>query len=80
MGNRVLVLNVLVKMSLATDNICFTWTGDFDSLKVLVAKDLELSGISGGDKKAFKFNNSSISWRKSKSLLQLEGDEVGTII
>ena len=70
-------------MSLATDNICFAWTGDFDSLKVLVAKDLELSGIRehpGGDKKVFKFNNSSISWRKSKSLLQLEGDEVGTII
>ena len=69
-------------MSLATDNICFVWTGDFDSLKVLVAKDLELSGIwehPGGDKKVFKFNKSSISWRKSKSLLQLEGDEVGTI-
>ena len=69
-------------MFLATDNICFAWTGDFDSLKVLVAKDLELSGIwehPGGDKKVFKFNNSSISWRKSKSLLQLEGDEVGTI-
>ena len=77
-------LNVLVKMSLATDIICFAWTGDFDSLKVLVAKDLELSGIwehPGGDKKVFKFNNSSISWRKSKSLLlQLEGDEVGTMI
>ena len=71
------------KMSLATDNICFASTGDFDSLKVLVAKDLELSGIwehPGGDKKVFKFNNSSISWRKSKSLLQLEGDEVGTVI
>ena len=69
-------------MSLATDNICFVWTGDFDSLKVLVAKDLELSGIwehPGGDKKVFKFNNSSFSWRKSKSLLKLEGDEVGTI-
>ena len=41
-------------MSLATDNICFAWTGDFDSLKVLVAKDLELSGIwehPDGDKK-----------------------------
>ena len=40
-------------MSLAIDNICFAWTGDFDSLKVLVAKDLELSGIwehPGGDK------------------------------
>ena len=70
-------------MSLVTDNICFAWTGDFDSLKLLVAKDLELSGIwehPGGDKKVFKFNNSSISWRKSKSLLQLEGDEVGTVI
>ena len=79
-GNK---LNALVKMSLATDNICFAWTGDFDSLKVLVAKTLELSGIwehPGGDKKVFKFNNSFILWRKSKSLLQLGGDEVGTVI
>ena len=63
-GSHSQLLNVLVKMSLATDNICFAWTGDFDSLKVLVAKDLELSGIwehPGGDKKLFKFNNSSIS-------------------
>ena len=68
-------------MSLATDNTCFAWTGDFDSLKVLVAKYLELSGIwehPAGDKKVFMSSNSPISWRKSKSLFQLEGDEVGT--
>ena len=29
-------------MSLVTDNICFAWTGDFDSLKLLVTKDLAL--------------------------------------
>jgi hypothetical protein len=42
------------------DHISFAWTGDFDSLKLLIAEDLKLDGTwehPGGDKKVFKFND-----------------------
>ena len=64
------------------DFVCFAWSGDFESLKLLIAEDLKLEGIwehPGGDKKVFKFNNSSISWRKSKRILQIEGEEMGKV-
>ena len=64
------------------DHISFAWTGDFDSLKLLIADDLKLDGTwehPGGDKKVFKFNDSLISWRKGKGLLQIEGDEMGKV-
>jgi hypothetical protein len=64
------------------DHISFAWTGDFDSLKLLIAEDLKLDGTwehPGGDKKVFKFNDSSIIWRKNKGLLQIEGDEMGKV-
>ncbi len=64
------------------DHISIAWTGDFDSLKLLIAEDLKLDGTwehPGGDKKVFKFNDSSISWRKSKGHLQIEGDEMGKV-
>ena len=64
------------------DHISFAGTGDFDSLKLLIAEDLKLDGTwehPGGDQKVFKFNDSSISWRKSKGLLQIEGDEMGKV-
>ena len=46
------------------DFVCFAWSGDFESLKLLIAEDLKLEGIwehPRGDKKVFKLNNSSIS-------------------
>ena len=61
----------------------FTWIEDYDSLKAITADDLKLSGIweqPGGDQKVFKFNNSSIVWRKSKRLLQVEGEKVGYVM
>ena len=64
------------------DHISFAWTGEFDSLKLLIAEDLKLDGTwehPGGDKKVFKFNDSSIIWRKNKGLLQFEGDEMGKV-
>ena len=33
----------------------------------------------GGDRNIFTFGNSSVSWRKSKSFLHLEGEETITI-
>ncbi len=64
------------------DHISFAWTGDFDSLKLLITEHLKLDGTwehPGDDKKVFKFNDSSISWRKSKGLLQIEGDKMGKV-
>ena len=64
------------------DHISFAWTGDFDSLKLLITEDLKLDGTwehPGGDKKVFKFNDSSIIWRKNKGLLQIEGKEMGKV-
>ena len=52
-------------------------------MKAFVVNDLKLSGTweqPGGDKKVFKFNNSSIVWRKSKGFLQIEGEEVGYVM
>ena len=62
-------------------HICFAWTGDYEALKKLLSEDLKL-GIweqLGGNKKVFRTNDTSISWRKSKSLLHLEGTDVGKI-
>ena len=63
-------------------HICFAWTGEYEALKKLLSEDLKLTGIweqPGGDKKVFRTNDTSISWRKSKSLLHLEGTDVGKI-
>ena len=49
-------------MALLTGDLSFAWTGDYDALKVFVVDDLKLNGNweqPGGDKKVFKFNNSS---------------------
>ena len=63
-------------------HICFAWTGEYEALKKLLSEDLKLTGIweqPGGDKKVFRTNDTSISWRKSKSLLHLEGTDAGKI-
>ena len=55
-------------MALLTGDLSFAWTGDCDALKAFVVDDLKLNGNweqPGGDKKVFKFNNSSIVWRKN---------------
>ena len=70
-------------MALLTGDLSFAWTGDYDALKVFVVDDLKLNGNweqPGGDKKVFKFNNSSIVWRKNTGFLQIEGEEVGYVM
>ena len=52
------------------------WSGDFDSLKWFVAESLKLNGTwvqPGGDKKVFTAKDISITWRKNKNLLFVEG-------
>ena len=64
------------------ENLGIAWSGDFNSLKQFVKDVLKLVGEwsqPGGDRKVFTFGSSSISWRKSKSCLQLEGEETITI-
>ena len=54
------------------------WSGDFGSLKQFFKDVLNFGGEwsqPGGDKKVFTRGKSSISWRKSKSLLHFEGEE-----
>ena len=56
---------------------------EYEVLKKLLSEDLKLAGIweqSGGDKKVFRTNDTSISWRKSKILLNLEGTDAGKIL
>ena len=63
---------------MVTGNLCFAWTGDFNSLKKFVAETLMLDGQwmqPGGDKKLFTFDTSSIVWRKNKNLLSVEGEQ-----
>ena len=55
------------------------WNGDFEQLKQFVNKNAELrNGVwssPGGDKKTDSDGHTSISWRKGKKLLQIEGKE-----
>jgi hypothetical protein len=63
-------------------HICFAWTGEYEALKKLLSEDLKLTGIweqPDGDKKVFRTNDTSISWRKNKSMLHLEGTDAGKI-
>ena len=69
-------------MAALCDNLCIAWSGDYDSLKKFISEDLKLDGNweqPGSDKKVFKTDNFSVSWRKSKSLLHFEGDETRNI-
>ena len=59
------------------ENLCFAWSVDFESLKLFIKDDLKLDGTwshPGGDKKLFSTENITISWRRSKSLLWLKGE------
>ena len=59
------------------ENLCFAWSGDFESLKLFIKEDLKLDRTwshPGGDKKLFSTENITISWRRSKSILWLKGE------
>ena len=63
--------------------LCFAWSGDFESLKLLLKEDLKLDGTwshPGGDKKLFRAENITISWRRNKSILLLEGENAGSLM
>ena len=65
------------------ENLCFAWSGDFESLKLLLKEDLKLDGTwshPGGDKKLFSAENITISWRRNKSILLLEGENAGSLM
>ena len=58
------------------DNLRVAWVGDYDSLKRFVGEDLKLNGI--WDQIPDRADGISISWRKTKSVLHLEGAEAGS--
>ena len=63
-------------------NLSLSWTGDLDSLNIFVKEILKLDGEwtqPGGDKKHFEYGNSSISWRKNKRLLSIDGEKSSEI-
>ena len=67
-------------MAALIDKVDLAWTGYYDALKKFLAEDLK--GIweqLGGGKKVFMVDNTSISWRKTKNVLQLEGEKVDQI-
>ena len=58
------------------------WTGEFEDLKEFVSENIELNVVwksPGGDKKTFSDGHTTISWRKSKNVLQIEGKDENTI-
>jgi hypothetical protein len=70
-------------MTSLLDNLSIAWTGDFDSLRKFTSNELKLDGNweqPDGDKKIFNSENISITWRKAKSILNIEGVEAGKII
>ena len=67
---------------MATNKLCLAWCGDLESLKELLSEKYKLNGAwsqPGGDKKVFTFGDSSISWRKNRSLLHFDGTEANLI-
>ncbi|CAB4034646.1 Hypothetical predicted protein [Paramuricea clavata] len=60
------------------EELQLAWMGDFDSLKQFVSEKLNLNGewvSPGGDKKLFNDGYMSISWRKNKKALLIDGDD-----
>ena len=67
---------------MATNKLCLAWFGDLESLKELLSEKYKLNGAwsqPDGDKKVFTFGDSSISWRKNRSLLHFDGTEANLI-
>ena len=60
------------------DKINIAWTGDFECLKQFTNEFLKLHGDwsqPGGDKKVFACNYLTMTWRKSKQVLIIEGEK-----
>ena len=60
------------------DKINIAWTGDFECLKQFTKEFLKLHGDwsqPGGDKKVFACNYSTMTWRKTKQVLIIEGEK-----
>ena len=58
------------------------WMGDIVQLKQFISENIELTGewtSPGGDKKTYSDGYTSISWRKGKKVLQIEGTEKNQI-
>ncbi|CAB3990102.1 Hypothetical predicted protein [Paramuricea clavata] len=52
------------------------WTGDLEKLKLFVSKNVDFVGVwtsPGNDRKKYSDGYSSISWSKSKKVLEIEG-------
>ena len=67
---------------MVTNKLCLAWCGDLESSKELLSEKYKLNGAwsqPGGDKKVFTFGDSSISWRKNRSLLHFDGSEANLI-
>ena len=58
------------------------WIGDFEKLKLFVNENVDFVGVwssPGSDKKKYSDGNSSISWRKSKKVLEIQGRDRSVI-
>ena len=65
-----------------TEKLCFAWTGDLVLLKQFVSEKLNLDGSweqPGGDRKVFKCEDLTITWKKNKNLLCIEGERAKDI-
>ena len=65
------------------ENLCFAWSGDFESLKLFIEEDLKLDGTwshPGRDKKLFSTENITISWRRDKSILWRKGENADSLM
>ncbi len=63
-------------MASSLDHLTLAWTGDYGALKKFLSKNIKLEGIweqPGGDKKVFKMDNMSTSWRRNTNLFYLDG-------
>ena len=70
------MLNVL-KMHFI-DEVNIAWTGDFECLKQFTNDFLKLHGgwsQPGGDKKVFACNYLTMTWRKTRQVLIIEGEK-----
>ena len=66
----------------AKSSLKLTWTGDFQSLKSFVCKNMKLQGEGTqpcGDKRVFTCKSFCITWRKVKNLLNFEGTDSNKI-
>jgi hypothetical protein len=66
-----------------SDKLCIAWSGTYEFLKQFVSEDLQIKGTweqSGGDRKLFSCDTSTILWRKNKGLLSINGENATEIM